>query len=128
MNKPYKYRKLTKKEAFDQRTMRYFFPRSNRLKASITHNDTIKMADISSRGIKPKVVTRGLKRLQWGKTYRDLQITQWRDDIMDGFITKYEIYQSVPEWMRLWIEEKLRYVPYDIEGKTSAMFVSVYHH
>lgn len=106
MGRPYHLRRLTKREHFDQRTMRYFIPR-NRYSGRIRHNDTIKMADLSSRGIQPKRRTPGFLNLLWGKTYRDLQITQWRNGVQDGITTKYEIYASVPEWLRPWVETKL---------------------
>lgn len=107
--------------------MRYFIPRRNRFAGRITHNDTIKMADLSSRGFQPLRRTPGFLNLLWGKTYRDLQITQWRDDVRCGFITKAEIYESVPEWLLLWVTSKLQDVPYDIEGKSTAMSISMYH-
>lgn len=118
--------KLTKKEQFDIRTMRYFIP-INKYKTRITKQDELRMAALSSRGIQPDRRTKGFQNLSWGKTYRDLQITQWKDDIRDGFITKAEVYDSVPKWLRSWAEEKLANMPYDTEGKTSAMLVSMYH-
>lgn len=127
MAKYLKDQKLSNKERFDQRTMRYFMPRS-KYRTRITHNDTIKMANLSSRGQHPKRRTKGFLNLLWGKTYRDLQITQWKDDIRAGYFTKSEIYSGVPEWLQPWVESKLKDVPYDVDGTTSRMLVRMYHH
>lgn len=108
-------RKLTKKELFDQRTMSYFYPKTAP-KVRIRHYDRIKMADLSSKGIKPRRETPGYKKLLWGKTYRDMQITEWKRDIMAGYITKGEIYESVWPSLRAWCESKLKYVPYDVDA------------
>lgn len=103
----------TKKELFDQRTMLYFYPNKSGGTPRVRDYDRAKMAALSSRGLQPNNRTPGFLRLLWGKTYRDLQITQWKEDVMAGLITKYEIYQSVPEWLRPWTESKLKDVPYD---------------
>lgn len=118
--------KLSAKESFDIRTMRYFIPKANALKARISYNDKVKIANLSSRGIQPKRRTPGFVNLLWGKTYRDLQISSWKEDIGQGFITKAEICESLPVWLREWAESKLQYAPYDVEGKTSRMFVAMY--
>lgn len=102
----YKYRKLTTKEAFDVETMKYFIPR-NRLSKRLQRNDKRKIADLSSRGIQPRRDTPGYIDLRWGKTYRDWQITQWRRDVAEGLFTKWEIINSVPQFMQSWLEDKL---------------------
>lgn len=126
MARPYCQRKLTNKEKFDQRTMLYFLPKG-RFPGRVQHNDRVKMADLSSRGIQPKNITNGFQNLLWGKTYRDEQITSWKRDISLGYFTKIEIYESVPTWLRLWAESKLKDVPYDVDGETSRMLVRMYH-
>lgn len=105
-------RKLSAKEQFDIRTMRYFIPR-NKYKTRITKQAEAAMADLSSKGIQPQYRSKGFLNLLWGKTYRDLQITQWKDDVREGLITKYEIYSSLPKWLQPWAESKLKDVPYN---------------
>jgi hypothetical protein len=118
--------KLTKSEAFDIKTMRYFIPKN--IKGwRIRSYDKFKMAQLSSRGIKPKRATKGFNLLKWGKTYRDLQITMWKQDIKAGLITKSEIYDGLPEWLRSWAQSKLKGVPYDVGYKTSNMLIGIYH-
>lgn len=107
---------MTAKEQFDIRTMRYFIPQANKHKTRITKQDEEAMAALSSKGTKPAKLTDGLKNLMWGKTYRDLQITQWSEDVKAGIITKAEIYAGLPAWLQPWAEQKLRYVPYDIDA------------
>lgn len=124
--KPMYRRRLTAKERFDQQTALYFYPRRSGFKARVRHNDRIKMADLSSRGVQPKRRTPGFVKLLWAKSYRDLQITEWSDDIRAGLITKAEIYDSVPEWLLEWIEDKLIEVPYDIDGNSTRMWTQMY--
>lgn len=124
MNKPLYKSKLTSKERFDQRTMLYFFPKSGGM-VRVRYNDRVKMSLLSSRGIKPKNRTKGFLKLLWGKTYRDEQITQWKNGIRDGYITKFEVYDSVPDWLQDWVKSKLQDVPYDINYQTSDMFVKI---
>lgn len=116
---------MTAKEQFDIRTMRYFIP-PNKYKTRITKQDEQAMANLSSRGTQPTRRTKGFQNLQWGKTYRDLQITQWSDDIKEGLITKAEIYAGLPKWLRNWAEMKLKDVPYDINYDTSKMLIRMY--
>jgi hypothetical protein len=117
--------KLTNREKFDIKTMRYFLPKQSS-PPRIRDYDKVKMANLSSKGIQPKRRTKGFDLLRWGKTYRDLQITYWKADIRDGIITKAEIYESLPEWLRDWAYTKLKEVPYDIKGETSTMLISMY--
>jgi len=126
-NRFYKDRRLTARERFDVRTMQYFYPRRSGFKARVRSNDKAKMADLSSYGIRPKRRTPGFQKLAWGKTYRDLQVTQWSNDIRDGLITKAEIYDSLPDWLLPWIEPKLQYVPYDVDGLSTKMWITLYH-
>ena len=104
-------RKLSKKERLDIATMAYFIP--SKAKARIYMHDKVKMADLSSRGIKPARATKGFKLLQWGKTYRDEQITSYRRDIALGYFTKAELMESMPPRFREWLWEKIKDVPYD---------------
>lgn len=117
-------RKLSAKERLDIATMVYFIPTS--AKRRIYPNDKIKMADFSSRGIKPRRVTPGFTLLQWGKTYRDEQITSYKRDIQLGFFTKNEIIQGMPPRFRDWIENKIKDTPYDVNGDTSRMLIKMY--
>lgn len=118
---------MTNKEKFDQRTMLYFYPNKTGGMPRVRDYDRQKMADLSSRGIQPKNQTPGFQRLLWGKTYRDLQITEWKRDIGKGYITKSEVYESVPDWLRDWTISKLQDVPYDTEGKTAAWLIDMHH-
>ena len=121
-----KSRKLSKKELFDITTMMYFIPLHGAHRPRITLNDKRKMANLSSHGEKPDYATKGFKALQWGKTYRDEQITAYRRDIPLGYITKHEIISSYPKNMQKWIQEKLRDIPYDINQSTSKMLTRTY--
>lgn len=120
--------KLTNKEKFDQRTMLYFYPNKSGGMPRIRDYDKEKMAALSSKGVQPKRRTLGFQRLLWAKTYRDLQITEWKRDVGLGYMTKAVIYESVPAWMRDWAESKLKDAPYDVEGVTTSMLVRMYHH
>lgn len=111
-------RKLTNKELFDIRTMRYFIPRFAPKGWRITQKDKVAMADLSSKGIQPKGIGltdpfTGVRALVTGKTYRDLMVTEWSDSVRKGYMTKWELINSVPEWLQPWLEEKLKDVPYD---------------
>lgn len=117
-------KKLSNKERFDISTMVYFIPSSS--KARIYQNDKIKMANLSSHGIKPKRETKGFILLKWGKTYRDEQITSYKRDIQLGYFTKAELLESMPPRFRNWLWSKIQYVPYDTDGKSSAMWISMY--
>ena len=119
---------MTTKEQFDIRTMRYFIPKANKYKTRITRQDETAMAALSSKGTKPTRITKGLQNLMWGKTYRDLQITQWSDDVKAGLITKYEIYSALPKWLRPWAESKLQNVPYDIAAYELTEKGDMIHH
>jgi len=123
MSKLYKDRKLSKKEKLDIETMQYFLPTKGR----IYPNDKKKMADLSSQGITPKNQTSGFVLLKWGKTYRDLQITEYKRDISLGLITKGEILDSMPENLRDWLWKKIQHVPYDTDGTTTKMLVHEYY-
>lgn len=118
--------KLTSKEKFDQRTMLYFYPKSGGM-PRIRDYDKAKMAALSSRGEHPRRRTPGFIRLLWGKTYRDLQITQWRDDVRGGLMTKIEICESLPEWLQPWAHAKLIDVPYDENQASRRMLVRMSH-
>lgn len=118
--------KLTNKELFDIKTMRYFIPKQQS-PWRIRDYDKVKMAQLSSRGIEPKRRTKGFELLRWGKTYRDLSITMWKEDIQQGYITKNEIYEGLPSWLVKWAISKLKDVPYDINGDTSRMLTRIYH-
>lgn len=120
-NKP---RKLTNKEQFDIATMVYFIPSD--AKTRIYPNDKKKMVDLSSRGIRPQRETKGFKELRIGKTYRDLQITSYCDDVRAGYFTKSELIEGMPPRFREWITKKLKGVPYDEDGYSTAMWVSMY--
>ncbi len=50
-------------------------------------------------------------------------ITQWKDDINQGLITKGEIYESLPDCLQGWIEGKLKNVIYDENGEATSMFM-----
>lgn len=121
----FKLHRLTTGEQFDIETMRYFIPR-NKLRTRITKQDIVCMADLSSKGIQPSHRTPGFINLLWGKTYRDEQITSYRNDIQLGYITKYEIISSFPKHLQPWIESKIKDVPYDVDGHTSRIFVDMY--
>lgn len=102
-------RKLSDKESLDVRSMRYFIPKNNLPKGwRITKADRVMMADLSSRGIRPRKVTPGMELLKWGKTFREEQITRWREDVIEGLTTKYEILSSLPLWLRPSIEKSLQ--------------------
>jgi hypothetical protein len=113
-------RKLSKNEQFDVATMIYFIP--NNVKSRIYPNDKIKMADLSSKGIKPNRITKGFTLLQWGKTYRDEQITSYRRDISLGLFTKIELLDSMPPKLKNWLWSKIKDVPYDVDGSTVRMW------
>lgn len=119
--------RLTSKERFDQRTMLYFYPNKTGGMPRVRDYDKAKMAALSSKGIHPKNKTPGFLRLLYGKTYRDLQITQWKVAITEGIITKAEIYESVPDWLRDWTVNKLKDVPYDVKGENKRMFIRMYN-
>jgi hypothetical protein len=119
--------RLTNKEKFDQRTMLYFYPNKTGGMPRVRDYDRQKMAALSSKGIQPKNRTPGFLRLLWGKTYRDLQVTEWRDAVRQGYITKSEVYDSVPEWLLDWAVIKLKDVPYDEKGETTNMIIRMYH-
>lgn len=104
--------KITKKMELDVETMAYFYPKSAP-RRYIKKSDREAMAIYSATGKKPAVTTKGFEQLMWGKTYRDMQITAWSEDIRQGYITKWEIYSSLPKSLRAWAEKKLVNVPYD---------------
>lgn len=118
--------KLSNKMRLDVETMRYFYPGKSGGRSHITKQDIHDMAVYSATGKKPGTESKGFKQLVWGKTYRDLQITQWREDIRDGFITKWEVQASVPVRLREWVIKKIADVPYDTNGETSKMILSLY--
>lgn len=103
-----KLHRLSNKEQLDIRSMRYFIPRRNVTGWRIRGYDQVKMADLSSRGIKPQCSSKGFELLKHGKTYREYQIASWRDGIREGIITEYEILSGLPEWLRPSITESLR--------------------
>lgn len=116
---------MTNKEKFDIKTMRYFtHPRKYHTR--ITKQDEQAMVNLSSRGIKPQRMTKGLNCLIWGKTYRDEQITAYKRDIALGYFTKWEIISSYPKDMRDWIKSKIASTPYDVNNDTSQMLVKMY--
>ena len=118
---------MTNKELFDIETMRYFIP-PNAQRTRITKLDMQAMVDLSSRGVMSTRKTKGFTNLVWGKTYRDLMITEWIQDIKDGIITKYEIYQSLPKHLRPWAESKFKNVPYDIASYEVTESGNIIHH
>lgn len=59
--------KLTNKEKFDQRTMLYFYPNKSGGTPRVYPSDKLKMAALSSRGVKPKVRTPGVSQVTLGK-------------------------------------------------------------
>jgi hypothetical protein len=112
--------------------MRYFIP-SHVKGWSIKPEDKAIIANWSSRGIKHKEIDRppnptqtltGVQALISGKTYRDLQITEWKDAVSRGYLTKSEIYESLPEWIRKWAESKLKNTPYDIHQNATKYFIA----
>lgn len=117
---------MTNKEQFDIKTMRYFVPKSGG-RTYITKADEQAMVNLSSRGTQPAKQTKGLTSLQWGKTYRDEQITSYRRDVRQGLFTKYEIISSFPIALQDWITDKLKDVPYDYDSTTSTMLTRMYH-
>lgn len=109
-------KKLTNKERFDIATMVYFIPSSS--KKRIYPNDKIKMAILSSTGVKPERETPGFRLLKWGKTYRDEQITSYKRDIRAGLFTKAELLEEIPPRFRDWLWSKIKDVPYDEDAYT----------
>jgi len=137
MSQHYKNRRLTNKEKLDVSTMAYFIPKT--ITYRIYPNDKKKMADLSSRGVWPKGKkgnvmlmktegsnTLGFKLLQTGKTYRDMQITAYKEDISNGYFTKIELLDAMPERLRGWLWSKIEDVPYDVDGDTSKFMVTLY--
>lgn len=91
--------KLTNKQRKELAVIKYFIP-------SWVKFDPITDADIeaflawSDRGIKYHIkplVNDGLAALHYGKQYRDLQITSWKQGIEDGILTKSEILSDLPD-------------------------------
>lgn len=103
--------------------MEYFIPTN--VKCRIYPNDKVKMANLSSRGIQPQRITKGFTLLKWGKTYRDEQITSFKNDIMAGYITKISILDELPKKFRQWMWNKIKDTPYDVEYKTSNMLIDM---
>jgi len=124
VKKSYKNRKLTKKEELDISTMVYFIPSNS--KHRIYKNDKIKMAELSSKGIQPDMITKGFSLLKWGKTYRDEQITSYKRDIQLGLFTKYEILQGIAPRFRDWLWNKIKDTTYDVDYKTSNVLIEMY--
>lgn len=123
----YKNRKLSPKEKIDIASMEYFIPRANLSKFRIYPNDRKKMANLSSRGVKPKIETKGFELLKYGQTYRDLYITDCRLDITRGITTKMELINSMPHKLKGWMWLKIKDVPYDVDGEASNMHRILYN-
>jgi len=128
-------RELTKNERFDIQTMRYFIPKTTKKGWRITAKDRVAMADWSGRGIKPDEpitigmsdqIPTGLQVLAIGKTFRDYHIKDWGESIELGYITKAELLDGVPEWMRGWLYKKIKHIPYDVNGDASGLWISEY--
>lgn len=117
-------RKLSKNERFDIATMVYFIPTSS--KHRIYPNDKVKMADLSSKGIKPMRITKGFMLLRWGKTCRDEQITSYKEGISLGLFTKAELLESTPPRLRDWIWNKIESTPWDVSQDTTKMLIKMY--
>lgn len=116
--------KITPKMKLDVDTMHYFFPCTSR--PYVKQSDREAMALFSARGIKPEVETKGFYQLKWGKTYRDEQITSYRQDIRAGLFTKHELLQSMPVKFRDWLWEKIKDVPYDENKEVQPMLIKYY--
>ena len=121
--KPYNQIRLSKKQILDVKSMEYFIPTTS--KKRIYPNDRTKMAILSSKGVEPENVTRGFTLLKYGRTYRDEQITSYQRDIRLGYITKFEIIDSMPTELREWINKKIRGTPYDEGGTTRRMAIAI---
>ena len=96
---------MTNKELFDLKTMLYFMP-DNRYQTKITEADKQAMVDYSSRGVKPER-TLGLLNIMAGKTYRELQIATWIEDIKNGITTLEEVLSEEPEWIKGYLLKSL---------------------
>lgn len=117
-----KNRKLSNKEKFDIDTA-LLFKHSAYKDTRIYPNDKKKFADLSSKGIKPKRITRGYEAIINAKMWRDLQITEYKKDIKAGLFIKSEIVESFSPRFRQWIWNKIKDVPHDINGNTEKLTI-----
>ena len=92
--------KLSRKQQLELEAIKEFIPSWCTFEP-ITDDDLKTFFDFSDRGIKyemtPDKQLTGLGALHYGKQYRDLHITMYRQDIQDGYIGKWEVNTS--EWI-----------------------------
>lgn len=98
---------MTTKERNDIEVMEWFIPEQVKHWA-VTDHDRLAMVNLSSRGIQPKYRTKGLLALMAGKTFREVHVEMYRDDIKAGYISKEDLLSSTPLAVRAWLIKALR--------------------
>lgn len=90
--------KLTAKQRQELAVIQYFVPSWVDFRPT-TDADIAAFFAWSDRGIKYDLgldTTSGLAALHFGKQYRDLHVTQWREGIETGILSKYEVLHDLP--------------------------------
>lgn len=102
--------KLTNKQRQELQAIKYLIPEWCEFQP-ITDDDLKTFFDWSDKGIKYELKPMemsGLAALHYGKQYRDLHITTYREDIADGILAKWQLINDMPDSVQPWLRIALK--------------------